>query len=92
MSVTIPGLEWDPCGRLQRLREIRDQIVTGGATREVEFEAGPNGVRRRVHFEKSDLDRLDRLISEAEAACGTARGAGKSRPRTFYPNTSKGLS
>lgn len=87
MSALIPALNEDPCGRLASLRAVRDKIITGGAAIEVEF-GSAKGVTRRAKFGTADLNRLDREISAAEAACG---GAGQARPRTFYPRTSKGL-
>lgn len=76
-----------PIERLARLIDVREKIITGGHAVEVEHEAG-NGVRDRVKFGPADLPRLDGLIADARDALNPEVRA---RPRTFYPQTSKGL-
>jgi len=90
MTARVWSVSDDPCGRAEALRALRDKIVTGGAALEVEFAAEHTGTRRRVRCGEADLDRLDREINAAEAACGNLKGA-KSAARIFYPQTSKGL-
>ncbi len=76
----IPTIETDPCGRLLSLREIRDQIMTGQAVSEAEFEQG-NGTRRRVKYSAANLDLLNREIIAASDAC--AAQSGGRRPGRF---------
>lgn len=76
----IPTLEADPCGRLAKLREIRDQCMTGGQVVEAEFEQG-NGTRRRVKYSQANMDMLNRAIIEAGDACAGQTGTG--RPSRF---------
>lgn len=70
----IPTIETDPCGRLAALREIRDQIMTGQAVSEAEFEQG-NGTRRRVRYTTANLEMLNREIVAAGDACALTKGA-----------------
>lgn len=77
----IPSLELDPCGRLKALREIRDQLMTGGAVAEAEFEQG-NGTRRRVKYSAANREDLNRSIIEAGDACAALNGGG-ARPGRF---------
>lgn len=69
----IPTLATDPCGRAEKLRELRDSLVTGGRREEVEFIAG-NGTRRKVRYSRADFARLDREIAEADEACARLNG------------------
>ena len=62
MATTIPTLEADPCGRAMKLREIRDNIISGGAVVEAEQEAGHGG-RRRVKFSPANVGSFDREIA-----------------------------
>jgi len=73
MATTIPTLELDPCGRATKLREIRDNVISGGAVVEAEQEAGHGG-RRRVKFSPANLGSLDREIASADAACSAKTG------------------
>ena len=73
MATTIPTLELDPCGRATKLREIRDNIISGGAVVEAEQEAGHGG-RRRVKFSPANVGSLDREIAAADAACSALTG------------------
>ncbi|MEM0978420.1 MAG: hypothetical protein AAGJ34_12865 [Pseudomonadota bacterium] len=86
----IPSIDVDPCGRYEKLNEIRDRLITQKGVSEYELEQG-NGVKRRVRYTAADLGRLDRQIADAERACVSRRG-GVAKSRSFYPQTSKGLS
>ena len=79
MATTIPTLEGDPCGRAMKLREIRDNLISGGAVVEAEQEAGHGG-RRRVKFSPASVGSLDREIAAADAACSALTGG---RARRF---------
>jgi hypothetical protein len=74
-TTTIPTLADNPCGRAAALRELRDQIVTGGKPEEVFFSAG-NGTTRRVRYGPANMQALNALIAEAESLCS-------GRPRRF---------
>lgn len=76
----IPTIEADPCARLAALREARDQVMTGGAVVEAEFEQG-NGTRRRVKYSAANLDLLSREIIAASDACAALSGG--RRPGRF---------
>jgi hypothetical protein len=78
---TIPTIEANPCGRLKALREVRDQVMTGGAVTEAEFEQG-NGTRRRVKYTAANMDMLNREIIAAGDACA-AKTTGVVRPKRF---------
>ena len=78
MALTLN--EADPCTTLQSLRTIYANIIAGMARQEVMFRAGPNGVERRVVYDKADAAALLRLIGEYEAKCNLAQGK---RPRRF---------
>jgi len=73
MAAPIPTLEIDPCARAMKLREIRDNVISGGAVIEAEQEAGHGG-RRRVKFSPANLGSLDREIAAADAACSALTG------------------
>lgn len=77
---TIPSLAVDPCGRAEALRGIFDQLISGGAAVEVEFEQG-NGTRRRVKYSGADKQAINRAIADAQAACDALGGVCK--PRRF---------
>lgn len=69
----IPTIETDPCGRLAALREVRDQLMTGQAIAEAEFEQG-NGTRRRMKYSAANMDMLNREILAAGDACAGSAG------------------
>lgn len=70
---TIPSVTTDPCGRADALRAVRDELIVGEGVQEVEFMGG-NGTRRRVRYGTASLDRLDREIEQAQAACDRSKG------------------
>lgn len=61
-----------PCDRAERLRGIRDALITGDAVTETKF--GEDAVK----FAKADMAALNREIAAAEAACAASLGE---RPR-----------
>jgi hypothetical protein len=63
----------NPCDRAERLRKVREAIVTGKGVSETEMEAG-NGTRRRVKFGAANLAALNQMIAEAQAECDKLNG------------------
>ena len=72
------------CQRAARYRLAREQIILG--EREVEIErVEANGVRDRVKYGAADMDALNGLIADAEAACDIEEGRPpKRRRRLLY--------
>lgn len=68
-------IDEDPCARAERLRLLREELITGQAVTETQF--GEDAVR----FSKADLPSLDREIRAAEAACTLAQGGTPKRRR-----------
>lgn len=58
----------DPCAEAQRLRQILDEIVTGG--RPVRIKEND----REVQYGAADITRLERMISDAEDRCSASLG------------------
>lgn len=66
--------EWETaCERLRRLRQVREEIITGKAVSEVAF--GED----RVRYTRADLTLLDREIAAAEDAAACAAPGGRRR-------------
>lgn len=65
----------DPCVRLERLRSVREALISGQAVSETAF--GED----RVRFAKADLPALEREIAEADRACALRRGQVRPRRR-----------
>lgn len=68
----------DPCARAERLRGIREALITGQAVAETSFNNG-----NTVRYAKADLSALDREIAAADAACAIAQGAPAPKRRRF---------
>lgn len=66
-----------PCDRYERLRAVREALITGRATAETSFSG------RTVRYAKADLPALDREIAVAEAACALSRGDSPPRRRRY---------
>lgn len=63
------------CMRLRRLKDVRDDLITGKAVSEVRF--GEDTVR----YTRADMDRLEREIAAAEAEVGREKGIPTMRTR-----------
>ena len=72
--------ESDPCGAASQLRALYYELMAGQAVSEVEYQAGPNGVRRRVKYTSANAAGLMALIQKFETACALEGGR---RPRRF---------
>ena len=65
-----------PCDRAERLRGIREALITGVAVTETRF--GEDAVK----FAKADMVALNREIAAAEAACAASMGE-RPKPKRF---------
>lgn len=65
----------DPCTRAERLRAVREALITGRATAETSFSG------RTVRYAKADLPALEREIAAAERDCTVAQGGPVKRRR-----------
>lgn len=72
MSITLNDA--DPCGTASALRQAYTNLVAGLTAQIVTFEAGPNGVKRSVTYNKADPGRLLMVLREWEAKCKAAKG------------------
>lgn len=65
----------DPCARAERLRAVRDALMTGQAVIETRYGD------RAVRYAQADRAGLDREIAAAETACMALSGATPKRTR-----------
>lgn len=72
--------ENDPCASAAHLRTLYYELLAGQAVSEVEYQAGPNGVRRRVKYSSANAAGLLALIQRFESECALIGGK---RPRRF---------
>lgn len=72
--------ETNPCAAAASLRALYYQVLAGQAVSEVEYQAGTNGVRRRVKYSSANAAGLLALIQKFESECSLLDGR---RPRRF---------
>lgn len=72
--------ETNPCAAAAQLRVLYYELLAGQAVNEVEYQAGPNGVRRRVKYSSANSAGLLALIQKFESDCAMLDGR---RPRRF---------
>lgn len=72
--------ETDPCASAAQLRALYYQLLAGQSVSEVEYQAGPNGVRRRVKYSAANAAGLLTLIQKFESECALIDGR---RPKRF---------